>query len=81
MKFSELMDYIMKNIFLKNHTQNVMEILLPEPSLKNQNWAYFWINGPKFYYSLFFLYTHLSAIEIYWNKAADHLLLPHIKLL
>ena len=37
MKFSELMDYIMKNIFLKNHTQNVMEILLPEPSLKNQN--------------------------------------------
>ena len=37
MKFSELKDYIMKNIFLKNHTQNVMGILLPDPSLKIQN--------------------------------------------
>ena len=30
-------------------------------------------------YSLFLLYGKLRAIEIYWNKVADHFLLYHIK--
>ena len=29
---------------LKNHTQNVVEKLFPDHFLKNQNWAYIWIN-------------------------------------
>ena len=65
MKFSELKDYIMKNIFLKNHTQNVMGILLPDPSLKIQNWAYFWINSPKFYYSFFFFCMPIWGLSKY----------------
>ena len=37
MKFGQLIEYNMRNIFLKNHAQNVMEKLVPDPSLKNQN--------------------------------------------
>ena len=31
-------------------------------------------------YSLFLLYAKSRTIEIYWNQAADHLLLPHVRL-
>ena len=37
-----------RNIFLKNHTQNVVKILFSDPFLKNQNWAYLWINSLSF---------------------------------
>ena len=37
MKFGQLIEYNMKNILLKNHTQNVVEKLFPDPFLKNQN--------------------------------------------
>ena len=43
----------MKNIFLKNHTQNVVEKLVPDPFLKNQTSAYLWINSLKFYTDCF----------------------------
>ena len=33
---------------LKNHTENVLEKLFPDPYLKNQIWAYLWIIGEKF---------------------------------
>ena len=36
MKFGQLIEYNMRN-HEKNHTQNVMEKLCPEPFLKNQN--------------------------------------------
>ena len=36
-KFGQLIEYDMRSIFLKNHTQNVAEKLLPGPFLKNQN--------------------------------------------
>ena len=42
-KFGQLIKYNLKNIFL------VVEKLFPDPFLKNQNWAYFWINSLKFY--------------------------------
>ena len=35
MKFGQLIEYNMRNIFLKNHTQNVVEKLFPDPFLKN----------------------------------------------
>ena len=31
-----------------------MEKLLPDPILKNQNWAYLWINSLKFYTVCFY---------------------------
>ena len=35
MKFDQLIEYN-----FRNHTQNVIEKLFPDPFLKNQNWAY-----------------------------------------
>ena len=35
-------EYNLKNIFLKNHTQSVVEKLLPDPFLENENWASSW---------------------------------------
>ena len=35
MKFGHLIQYNMKNIFLKNHTQNVVEKLVPDFFLQN----------------------------------------------
>ena len=37
MKFGQLIDYNMRTIFLKIHTQNMVEKLFPDPFLKNQN--------------------------------------------
>ena len=34
MKFGQLMEYNMTNIFFLNHTQNVEEKLFPDPFLK-----------------------------------------------
>ena len=41
-------------MFLKNHTQNVIEILFPDPFLKSQNLAYIWINILKFHKACFY---------------------------
>ena len=37
MKFGQLKEYNMGNIFSKNHAQNVVQKLLPGPFLKNKN--------------------------------------------
>ena len=37
MKFGQSIESNMRNIFLKNHPQNVVEKLFPDPFLKNQN--------------------------------------------
>ena len=34
-KFGQLTEYNMRNIFLENHSQNVVEKLFPDPFLKN----------------------------------------------
>ena len=36
MKFGQLIEYNMRHMFLKNHTQNAVEELFPDPLLKNQ---------------------------------------------
>ena len=36
MKFGQLIECNMRNIFLKNHAQYVVENLVPDPSLKMQ---------------------------------------------
>ena len=48
MKFDQLMEYDMKNISVeKLHTKYSRKIN-PDPFVKNQNWAYRWINSLKF---------------------------------
>ena len=37
MKFGQLIEYNLRNIYLKNHTQNVVEKLFPDPFSENQN--------------------------------------------
>ena len=37
MKFDQLREHNMRNIFVENHTQNVLEKLFPHPYLKKQN--------------------------------------------
>ena len=37
MKFGQLIECNMRNIFLKNHTQNIVEKLFRKPLIKNQN--------------------------------------------
>ena len=50
MKFCQLAEYNMRNIFLveKLWRKNVVEKLVPALFIKNQNWVYLWINSPKF---------------------------------
>ena len=43
-----------ETFLLKNHTQNGVEKLFPDPFLKNQNWVYLWINILKFYTVCFY---------------------------
>ena len=40
MKFGHLIEHNMRNIFLKNHTQNVLGKLVPDSFIKNQNLTY-----------------------------------------
>ena len=51
--------------FLKNHTQNVVGKLVPEPFLKNENWAYLWINSLKFYTVCFYYTAKSRTIKMY----------------
>ena len=48
MKFGQLIEYNMRNVFLEKYTQNAVEILFPNHFLKNQNCVYLWINSLKF---------------------------------
>ena len=53
-KPGHLVEYSLRNIFLENHTQNVVEKLFPDPFLKNQNWANLCVNSLKFYSVCFY---------------------------
>ena len=82
MKFGQLAEYWEK-FCLKNHTQNVVEKLFPDSFLKNQNWLYLWINSLKFYTVCFYCmisWVLSKPLTIYWNQAADHLLLPQVEI-
>ena len=54
MKFGKLIECNMRTFFLKNHTQNAMEKQVSDLFLKNENWAYLWINSLKFYAVCFY---------------------------
>ena len=48
MTFALLIEYIMKNIFLENHAQNVVEKLFPDLLLKSRDLVYLWIVSLNF---------------------------------
>ena len=67
MKFGQLKEY-WKSFFLKNYTQNVVEKLFPDPFLKNQNWAYLWINMLKLYKFCFYCLLSWGLSELIETK-------------
>ena len=48
MTFALLIEYIKRNIFLENHTQNVVEKLFPDLLLKSRDLVYLWIVSLNF---------------------------------
>ena len=67
MKFGQLIEYNL-TFFLKDHTQNVVEKLFPDLSLKNQNWAYLWINIIKFYIFCFYCFPSWGLSKVIETK-------------
>ena len=85
MKFGQLIECNMRNIFLEKSYRNVVKKLVPDPFLENANWAYLWINSLKFYtiYFCCMAIKGLSRFDGYQNilkLSAVHLVSPHIKL-
>ena len=80
MKFGQLIEYNISNIFLENHTENSVEKLFPDPFLKNQKCSLSLDREAKVLCILFLLYAKLSTVQTYGNWPVDHLFLPHMKL-
>ena len=55
MKFGQLREYNMRNIFLEKSYTKCGGETIPRPFLKNQNWCYLWINSRK-----------VCAVYFYW---------------
>ena len=49
MKFGQLIEYTMRNIFFEKQTQNVMDKIVQDALIKNQNLAYLWIESLESY--------------------------------
>ena len=64
MKFGNLIEYNWEILFLKNHTQNVVEKLVSDPSIKNQNWAYLYVNSLKCYKVCFYYMSKSRSTKI-----------------
>ena len=61
----------MRNIFLKNNSQDVVKKLFPDPFLKNQNWAYLLIKSLKFDVVCFYCVT-IKGYRNMLKLRADH---------
>ena len=79
MKFVQLIEYNMRNIFLEKSYTNCGGETSPIPFSEKLKLNISLDQYSKVLYCLFFLYTKLRTIEIYWNWGADCLLLPQIK--
>ena len=60
MKFGQLIEYEVRNIFLEKSCTKYVGETSPGPFLKSQNWTYIWMNSLKSYTAL--LYAKLSVI-------------------
>ena len=65
MKFGQLIKYNKKKNFIEESYRKCGGDTIPDPFLKNQNWAYLWINSLKFYTASLLLYAKLRTIKIY----------------
>ena len=83
MKFGQLIEYNMRNTFLEISYLKLVEKLVSDPFIKNQNWAYLWINSLKYYEVCFYCMTKSRSINDFYksflkNKKRSGLVsLPH----
>ena len=78
MEFGQLIEYSMKKHFSWKIMHKNVVGKLPRPFSKKSKLSVY--QQSKILHSLFLLHAKSRAIERYWNQAAYHLLLPHIKL-
>ena len=57
-----------ETFFLKNHSPNVVEKIIPDSFLNNQNWAYVWINILKFYIVCFYCMSSWELSKYIYSK-------------
>ena len=79
MKFGQLIEHNMRNIILEKPYTKCDGETNSRPSSGKLKLTVFLDQQPKNLYSFFLLHGKLRAIETYWNWAADHLLVPHMK--
>ena len=80
MKSDQLREYNKRNIFLEKSYTKCGGGTISAPFFKKSKLRISLNKCSKVLYSLFLFYSKLRAIQIYWNQAAYHLLLSHIKL-
>ena len=80
MKFGQLIEYNMRNIFVEKPFAKCAGETIPRPLSEKSKLSIPLDQYCKVLNSLFPLYAHLKGIEIKWNQAADHLRLSNIKL-
>ena len=80
MKPGHLVEYNLRNIFLEKSYTKCDGETISRPFSKKSKLSISLDQDSKVLYILFLLFAKLRTIESDWNKAADHLLLPHIKL-
>ena len=80
MKFSQLIEYNMKNtFFLKNNTQNIVEKLFPEPLFEKIKIEHIsWINSLKFQ-QFVFIVCQVQGYQNILKLSSDYSILFHIK--
>ena len=77
MKFGQYIEYTMRNIFVEKSYTKCAKENIPRPLSKKTKLNISLDRQCKILNSLFLLYANLRAIEISWNQAPDHLLLPN----
>ena len=76
MKFGQLIECNMRNIFIKKSYTKSGGETSPRHFAEKLKLSLSLTQESKVLCSLFLLNAKLRVIEIYWNKSADHLLLP-----
>ena len=80
MKTGQPLEYNLTNVFLEKSYTKCGGKTIPRPFFKKSILSIFLDQYSKSLYILFLLFAKLRTIESDWNKTANPLLLPHIKL-
>ena len=67
MKFCQFIEYDIRNIFLEQSYIKFGDDTSPKLFLKNQNWAYLWVNSQKFYSAYFCSMSNSKTDKMYRN--------------